>query len=158
MLKKFILWILVIAWAATIFSFSAQPATQSDKSSLGFTKKIVRILDVTDSLSEKEIETIADNLNHFVRKGAHFCAYALLSVLIYILLREYGFKTIHAMIFAVSLSGLYACTDEFHQTFVKGRSGEIRDVGIDTLGAFFGVAAFYLCSCAIKKIMKRNKV
>ena len=158
MIKKFVLWTLVILWAATIFSFSAQPATQSDKASTGFTKKIVRILDVADRLSEQEIETIADNLNHFVRKGAHFCAYAPLSVLVYLLIKEYGFKNIHAMIFAVSLSGLYACTDEFHQTFVKGRAGEIRDVGIDTIGAFFGVSVFYLCSYVIKKIRARNKV
>ena len=158
MIKKFVLWTLVILWAATIFSFSAQPATQSNKSSTGFTKKIVRILEVTDSLSEQEINKIAGNLNHFVRKGAHFCAYALLSVLVYILLKEYGFRTIHATIFAVSLSGLYACTDEFHQTFIEGRAGQIRDVGIDTLGAFFGVSVFYLCSYVIKKIRARNKV
>ncbi len=158
MIKKTILWILVILWATTIFCFSAQPATQSDKASTGFTKKIVRILDVADKLSEQEIENIAENLNHLVRKSAHFCAYALLSILIYLLLKEYGFKTTHAMIFAVTLSGLYACSDEFHQTFVKGRSGEIRDVGIDTLGAFFGVAVFYLCSCVIKKIKTNKKM
>lgn len=156
--KKIILWILVILWAATIFFFSAQPATQSSKASTGFTKKIVSVLDVADRLSEKEIETIADNMNHFVRKSAHFCAYALLSILIYILLKEYGFKNIHAMIFAVSISGLYACTDEFHQTFVKGRSGEIRDVGIDTLGAAFGVTVFNVCSYVIKNIKAKKKV
>lgn len=156
MRKKIILWMLVILWAAVIFSFSAQPATQSNKASTGFTKKIVRVLDVADSLSEKEIETIADNLNHFVRKGAHFCAYALLSILIHILLKEYGFKTIHAMMLAVSLSGLYACTDEFHQTLIEGRAGQIRDVGIDTLGAAFGVSVFNICSYIIKKI-KTNK-
>ncbi len=157
MLKKFILWMLVILWAMVIFSFSAQPATQSDKASTGFTKKVVRILDVADRLSEKEIEAIADNLNHFVRKGAHFCAYALLSILIYLLLKEYGLKNLHAMMLAVSLSGLYACSDEFHQTFVKGRAGEMRDVGIDTIGAAFGVSVFYLCSYIIKKIKTNIK-
>ncbi len=156
--KKIILWILVLSWAAAIFSFSAQPATQSNKTSGGFTKQIVRILDVADKLSEKEIDAIAGNLNHFVRKGAHFCAYALLSVLLYLLLKEYGFKNIHAMLISVSLSGLYACTDEFHQTFVKGRAGEMRDVGIDTIGAFFGVSVFYLCSYIIKKIKAKKKV
>ena len=156
MLKKIILWTLVILWAAAIFFFSAQPATQSDKTSEGFTKKVVRILDVADRLTETEIDTIAKNLNHFVRKGAHFCAYALLCVLVYLLLKEYGFKNIHAMLLAVSMSGLYACTDEFHQTFVDGRAGQIRDVGIDTLGAIFGVSVFYVVSYVIKKA--RNKV
>ena len=158
MRKKIILWMLVILWAAMIFFFSAQPAAQSNKSSTGFTKKVVRILDVADRLSEKEIETIADNLNHFVRKGAHFCAYALLSILIYLLLREYGFRNIHAMIFAVTLSGLYACSDEFHQTFVAGRAGEMRDVGIDTLGAAFGVSVFNICNYVIKNIKAKRKV
>ncbi len=30
---------------------------------------------------------------------------------------------------------LYACTDEFHQTFVPGRSGQFTDVLVDTSGA-----------------------
>lgn len=35
-------------------------------------------------------------------------------------------------------SALYACTDEFHQLFVPGRTGQIFDVFVDTLGATFG--------------------
>jgi len=34
---------------------------------------------------------------------------------------------------------LYAITDEFHQYFVPGRSAEIRDVLIDSSGAFIGI-------------------
>lgn len=30
---------------------------------------------------------------------------------------------------------LYACTDEYHQLFVPGRSGQLRDVMIDAVGA-----------------------
>ena len=33
----------------------------------------------------------------------------------------------------------YACSDELHQLFVAGRSGEIRDVMIDSSGALAGV-------------------
>ena len=28
----------------------------------------------------------------------------------------------------------YACTDEFHQTFVSGRTGTPVDVGVDAIG------------------------
>ena len=37
---------------------------------------------------------------------------------------------------------LYSCSDEIHQLFIPGRSGEIRDVLIDTLGGFNG-SIFY---------------
>ncbi len=37
------------------------------------------------------------------------------------------------------ISMLYACTDEFHQHFVPGRSCEVRDALIDTAGALIGI-------------------
>ena len=39
---------------------------------------------------------------------------------------------------AILASALYACTDELHQLFVPGRTGQIFDVFVDTLGATFG--------------------
>ena len=39
---------------------------------------------------------------------------------------------------------LYACSDEFHQLFITGRSGEFRDVMIDTIGGFIGSTILYL--------------
>ena len=39
---------------------------------------------------------------------------------------------------AVFIGFLYACTDAFHQTFVPGRSGEFRDILIDTFGVLLG--------------------
>ena len=43
--------------------------------------------------------------------------------------------TIVVIIIAASL-------DEFHQTFVSGRDGNIKDVFIDTLGALTGIVIF----------------
>ena len=34
---------------------------------------------------------------------------------------------------------IYAATDEIHQLFVPGRSGQVRDVLIDSCGVFIGV-------------------
>ena len=34
---------------------------------------------------------------------------------------------------------LYACSDEFHQLFIYGRSGEFRDVMIDSTGGIIGL-------------------
>mgnify|MGYP000059507674 CR=1 FL=1 len=40
---------------------------------------------------------------------------------------------------ALGFAFCYASTDEFHQLFVPGRSGQVRDVLIDSCGAAIGV-------------------
>ena len=49
----------------------------------------------------------------------------------------------------------YAATDEFHQLFIEGRSGEVRDVGIDSLGALLGLAAAWLAVWIWGRIRRR---
>ena len=44
------------------------------------------------------------------------------------------------------LGTAYAATDEFHQLFVEGRSGQIRDVCIDAAGVACGVLIMLLHS------------
>ena len=68
------------------------------------------------------------------------------------------FKTIDMdnrkrLLLSIFLAFLYACTDEIHQLFVPGRSGEIKDVCIDTCGAFIGALIVY----GISKISKNRK-
>lgn len=48
---------------------------------------------------------------------------------------------------------LYACTDEFHQKFVPGRTCSIKDVIIDSLGIITGSLIFIL----LKYIMTKRK-
>ena len=48
-------------------------------------------------------------------------------------------------IFSFLFSVLYASSDEFHQTFVPGRDGNIVDVLIDSSGALVGI----LVSCIV---------
>ena len=38
---------------------------------------------------------------------------------------------------------LYACSDEFHQYFVPGRSCKFFDVCVDSTGTFFGALLFW---------------
>lgn len=67
-----------------------------------------------------------------VRKLAHFCEFALLGFLLVFAL---GGKVLAAAILGI----IYACTDEFHQTFVSGRAGQLPDVGIDGAGVICGM-------------------
>ena len=50
---------------------------------------------------------------------------------------------------------IYASTDEFHQTFVAGRSGAFTDCLIDTSGAIFGVIAALILYCVLYTIMTK---
>ena len=66
-----------------------------------------------------------------LRKGAHMTEYAILAVL---LVRATG-----SYRWAFVLAVAYAGSDEFHQTFVRGRHGSPVDVGIDAVGALIGL-------------------
>jgi VanZ family protein len=66
-----------------------------------------------------------------LRKCAHMTEYAILAVLI---ARAAGSSTA-----AFGLTVAYAATDEWHQTFVRGRHGSPIDVGIDAVGALIGL-------------------
>jgi VanZ family protein len=66
-----------------------------------------------------------------LRKLAHMTEYALLGAL---LVRAVGRAQL-----AFLLGVLYAASDEFHQTFVRGRHGSPIDVGIDAVGVAIGV-------------------
>jgi len=63
----------------------------------------------------------------------------VLGILFCNVLRDYK-KTLQGIaLWSIAGSALYALTDEFHQLFITGRSSELHDVGIDTLGASLGV-------------------
>jgi VanZ family protein len=70
--------------------------------------------------------------DYVLRKGAHMTEYAILAVL---LVRATG-----SYAWAFALTAGYAASDEFHQTFVRGRHGSPIDVGIDAVGALIALA------------------
>lgn len=156
MIKKIILWILVISCMITIFAFSSQEADTSGKTSSSFIEAFIRFFDTDNSLSLQQMEKIVADMTHIVRKCAHFSVYALLGFLIAMLLSQYKIQGIRQLIFSVIWAFLYACSDEFHQTLVKGRSGELRDVVIDTTGALCGALLVILLTALVKRIHKRR--
>ncbi|MBQ3101233.1 MAG: VanZ family protein [Clostridia bacterium] len=143
-LRKFILpiasWIAVILWMSFIFCMSAQPAPESKETSDGVSRIILKIL-VRDfeELPEETKEAMIENIQHFVRKSAHFCGYALLGILLLNAFSRHIENT--ASVLAISqLCGMtYAASDELHQRFVPGRSGEIKDIALDSAGVFCGI-------------------
>ena len=66
-----------------------------------------------------------------LRKLGHVTGYALLTALWWWALRGVIGRP---LLIAVCIAFAYACTDEFHQTFVSGRTGTPVDVAIDSIG------------------------
>ena len=78
-----------------------------------------------------------------IRKMAHISEYALLSLSFI-----YGFYKNKTSIYKTCfytffMTFLYACSDEFHQLFTNGRSGQLCDVMIDMIGCLCMIVIFY---------------
>ena len=136
--KRIVLFLMVIGWCIVIFNFSSQTASESSELSGGFISAVCEfIVPQFDGFSGEERAEFVENLQFVVRKSAHFTAYAVLGLLSYFAL--YDIKKRKRFLFSLSFVIFYACTDEFHQYFVEGRSCELRDVLIDTAGGLVGI-------------------
>jgi VanZ family protein len=70
--------------------------------------------------------------------GAHVFVFGVLAVL---WARALGARR-HALWIAFALTALYALSDEFHQSFVPGRTPDPLDLLCDSFGAVVGLAAW----------------
>lgn len=143
MIRKVIKIILVLLWMVMIFLLSNEVAVKSSKKSDGLIIKSVELF-TGKSLSDQEKEKVLKYLVFPVRKCAHLSLYLILGILVISLLREYMVINTKLVLLSLLICFLYACSDEIHQLFVPGRSGEVGDVLIDTLGACLGVSFYYL--------------
>lgn len=148
-MNKKMAWILVIFWMVLIFCFSAQVASDSNEMSKGLTVSIKRISSQIQPNNSLSIE----DLNHFLRKVAHYSVYLVLGLLLknafnYEMLPKFK-KNIYPSLIGI----LYAISDEFHQSFVPNRGPQISDVLIDSIGLITGILIFNL----LLRIKIKNK-
>jgi len=73
-------------------------------------------------------------LDTLLKKAGHAFVYGVLALLYQRALRPHIRAPRVLRIASVSLAVAYALSDEYHQTFVPGRSGRWLDVGIDGAG------------------------
>lgn len=83
----------------------------------------------------------------WIVKGWHFTEYAILCALLY--------RALKRPWLALIIAALFAASDEFHQTFIPDRGGNVRDVLIDSSGA---VAGLLLTAFAEKWLQSRRTV
>lgn len=127
---------------AFIFSLSADNGEVSEKKSDSVIVKFTETI-LHRKLSLEEKEKYVEKTVVIVRKTAHFTLYFILGLLIIGFLKEFGL-TKRSVIISIIVVLLYACSDEIHQTFVVGRSGEVFDVLIDTIGGSLATYIYYL--------------
>ncbi|ANU10170.1 VanZ family protein [Planococcus antarcticus DSM 14505] len=137
---KSISWIAAISWMAVIFYLSHQPGSASSDLSSGV---VVALLNFVEQVAPN-LEFDIDSFHTFVRKNAHFFAYFLLSLLSFNAWRSSGFRGLKQLLLGLGMCVLFATTDEFHQLFIDGRSGEARDVLIDSAGASLGMVVYII--------------
>ena len=131
--------ILTIAWIVMIFHFSNQTGTQSSNTSGA-------VISLINEFFGIEIQDAT-----LIRKIAHATEFAILTIFSYIALsstNKISNKTSYAespvklmrsdnemnIVFTLWFTILNAIFDEYHQLFVEGRDGAIKDVLIDLIG------------------------
>ena len=122
---------------AAIFLFSSQTGEESTGTSNGVIEAVARA--VRPLAGEAELARLAESLSFAVRKAAHAGIYAALGLCTMLAMLTYPFSMRLRARAAILICAAYAAGDEIHQLFVPGRSGEVRDVMIDTAGAAAGI-------------------
>ena len=139
--------ILPLLWMVVIFMLSHQPASVSSGQSGVFVEQLHHIAPSVDQ----------QLLTFLVRKGAHIFAYFVLGILTFNALWRVDlskFKFNRPAMLSIIVCALYAASDEFHQLFIIGRSGEIRDIMIDSCAAMAGV---FVVSIFVRILQKSKK-
>lgn len=130
MIKNKISIILVILWMIFIFVMSSFDATSSSNQSNFIVDIITSIINIKD----------IGLLSLIIRKLAHFIEYFILGILVTNFITRYDKKIIIAILLCI----IYATSDEIHQIFVPGRSCQIIDIMIDSLGSIMGIYLYKL--------------
>jgi VanZ family protein len=76
---------------------------------------------------------------HMVRKAAHFTEYFVFGNLLAVTVRMYAEKPVKHIFMALFCLLSVPVADEFLQTFVQGRSGNVNDIILDFTGGFVGL-------------------
>ncbi len=132
-----------------IFGFSAQDGEASGSLSFEVSLLLVKIFSpfLPASTTELALYSYAESIHYFVRKAAHMTEYALLAMSLQLpaftcLKNKLTFPK--RLVIGFFLTVALAAADEYHQTFVPGRSGNLTDVCIDSVGILAGTLFLFL--------------
>ena len=135
-MKRWILYIVLCLIVFFIWDNSLQNGGNSDGFSLIFAEWLAPIADKLGFYGNIWA------LNRIVRKLAHLTEFTILGGILYVVLRryiEYG-TVVKTIVVGIVIASL----DEFIQLFSLGRSSQLSDVLIDTVGIIIGISVVKL--------------
>jgi VanZ family protein len=149
--------ICLVGWMGLIFYFSHQTAEQSSAvSGSVITLLAERFYPNFKLLSLLEQQELIASLQSVVRGVAHFCIYGGLGFFDYLTFISYTALKYKARIFwMLETCLLYAICDEFHQTFIDGRSMQLIDLAVDFAGALMAVIICGLFVLIVRPLRRR---
>lgn len=140
-MKKYLYFIPALIMMIVIFSFSQQNGVQSTGISYQIHFWLLNHLHIWIS-------------EFIIRKAAHMSEYALLSLTFLYAFYHFDLSVRKYYLFSFICTFIYACSDEFHQFFINGRSAQITDIFIDSTGAIIILTIFYIIQ---KKLFSSSK-
>ena len=144
--KRFTIFLLIyILWTLFIFSFSMQTGEESAAVSGGIVASLIEWFFGPEFAYAAELE-------HLIRKAAHFTEYFVLGVLLSSTIRETKCKKL--VLAPWGIGTLIAACDETIQLFSNGRSGQLSDVMLDSAGVVCGCLFLHFF---ISKILFNSK-
>ena len=138
-----------------IFNFSNQDSEKSGSTSQKVTETITKDIKSIQKLNKNEKAKVIDKIEDVIRKIAHFSIYALVGFLLMALFSTYNINEKNKIISTIIIGAIYAISDEFHQSFISGRSGQVSDIFLDTLGATVGCLFILLIIKTVNKLKKK---
>lgn len=159
MKRKIIYTTLTIIWMIVIFIFSSMNTQESNNKSKQTIKQTVEkttqisesIGIIENNIPTQKIDKAVNKLNFPLRKCAHATEYAVLAILIIFTINAYTNKnySIKKILLVIIICFLYSLSDEYHQSFVPGRTSLFTDCLIDTSGS--------VIACIMYSVVKKIK-
>jgi len=116
-----------------LFFFSGQSAVTSGELSLSL---VDRVLVLFPGIDMEPLE-----LEHVLRKLAHFAIFAVEGMLVFAALNTFRSGVLGNFVIAVAVCAAVGGLNELHQMFSEGRSCQFTDVLIDAAGGLAGASA-----------------
>ena len=154
--------ILIIIWMLFIFFMSNMDEKSSNSKSKYIVNNVINKIDSVTNVNDEVVKIhqstkYIDKINYFFRKFLHAIEYMALAVLVFNLFIRLKTRKLYMYnLLTILVCFLYACTDEFHQTFINGRTGQFLDVLIDTSGAIMGCILINIVYLFVKNHYKKR--
>lgn len=149
-MKRWMLCVVLALVAVFIWNNSFQSEGTSDGISLVFTKWLIPFaqkLGFYGSIWQ---------FNHLVRKMAHVTEFTVLGCILYHMVKRY---TTYGVVWkSIGLGVVVAIIDECIQIFSPGRSAQVSDVVLDTIGSIVGIGLAKLIAYIIACICRDHKI